>query len=31
MESFEDIRMKEVENLTGEIGMLGRKLVELVG
>jgi hypothetical protein len=29
MESFEDIRRKEVENLTGEIGVLGRRLVEL--
>jgi hypothetical protein len=29
MESFEDIRKKEIENLTGELGMLGRRLVEL--
>ena len=29
MESFEDIRKKEIEHLTGEIGTLGRKLVEL--
>lgn len=29
MESFADIQQKEVENLTGEIGTLGRRLVEL--
>jgi len=29
MESFEDIRQKEFEHLTGEIGTLGRRLVEL--
>ncbi len=29
MESFEDIQRKEFEHLTGEIGALGRKLVEL--
>ena len=29
MESFEDIHRKEFEHLTGEIGALGRKLVEL--
>jgi len=29
MESFEDIQKKEFEHLTGEIGALGRKLVEL--
>jgi hypothetical protein len=29
MESFEDIQKKEFEHLTGEIGTLGRKLVEL--
>jgi hypothetical protein len=29
MESFEDIQQKEVAHLTGEIGMLGRRLVEL--
>jgi hypothetical protein len=29
MESFEDIQQKEFEHLTGEIGMLGRRLVEL--
>jgi hypothetical protein len=28
MESFEDIQQKEFEHLTGEIGTLGRKLVE---
>ena len=29
MESFEDIQRKEFEHLTGEIGALGRRLVEL--
>jgi hypothetical protein len=29
MESFEDIRKKEFVHLTGEIGALGRRLVEL--
>ena len=29
MESFEDIQKKEEEHLLGEIGTLGRKLVEL--
>jgi hypothetical protein len=29
MESFEDIQTKEFEHLTGEIGILGRRLVEL--
>jgi hypothetical protein len=29
MESFEDIQQKEFEHLVGEIGALGRKLVEL--
>lgn len=29
MESFEAIQQKEFEHLTGEIGMLGRRLVEL--
>ena len=29
MESFEDIQKKEFQHLTGEIGALGRKLVEL--
>jgi len=29
MESFEDIQQKEFKHLTGEIGMLGRRLVEL--
>jgi hypothetical protein len=29
MESFEDIQQKEFEHLTGEIGALGRRLVEL--
>jgi hypothetical protein len=29
MESFESIQQKEFEHLTGEIGMLGRQLVEL--
>ena len=29
MESFEDIQKKEFEHLTGEIGALGRKMVEL--
>ena len=29
MESFEDIQQKEFEHLTGEIGTLGRRLVEL--
>ena len=29
MESFEDIQRKEFEHLTGEIGTLGRRLVEL--
>ena len=29
MESFEDIQKKEFEHLTGEIGTLGRRLVEL--
>ena len=29
MESFEVIQKKEFEHLTGEIGMLGRRLVEL--
>ena len=29
MESFEDIQQKEFESLTGEIGALGRRLVEL--
>ncbi len=29
MESFEAIQQKEFEHLTGEIGALGRKLVEL--
>ena len=29
MESFEEIRQKEFASLTGEIGTLGRKLVEL--
>lgn len=28
MEKFEDIQKKEFESLTGEIGALGRKLVE---
>ena len=29
MQSFEDIQKIEFEHLTGEIGTLGRKLVEL--
>ena len=29
MESFEDIRQQEGEHLLGEIGALGRRLVEL--
>lgn len=29
MESFEAIQQKEFEHLTGEIGALGRRLVEL--
>lgn len=29
MESFEDIQQKEFEHLTGEIGTLVRRLVEL--
>lgn len=29
MESFEDIQQKEFEHLTGELGALGRRLVEL--
>jgi hypothetical protein len=29
MESFDDIQRKEFEALTGEIGALGRRLVEL--
>ena len=29
MESFQAIQQKESEHLTGEIGALGRKLVEL--
>jgi hypothetical protein len=29
MESFEDIQQQEFKNLTGEIGALGRRLVEL--
>jgi hypothetical protein len=29
VESFEDIQQKEFEALTGEIGVLGRRLVEL--
>jgi hypothetical protein len=29
MESFEDIQQKEFEHLTGEIGTLGRRVVEL--
>ena len=29
MESFEDIQQKEFAHLTGEIGTLGRRLVEL--
>jgi len=29
MESFESIQQKEFEQLTGEIGALGRRLVEL--
>ena len=29
MESFEDIQKKEFEHLTGEIGTLGQRLVEL--
>ena len=29
MESFQDIKEKEFEHLTGEIGALGRKLVTL--
>ena len=29
MESFEDIQQKEFEALTGDIGVLGRRLVEL--
>ena len=29
MESFKDIQQKEFEHLTGEIGALGRRLVEL--
>jgi hypothetical protein len=29
MESFEDIQQKEFEQLAGEIGTLGRRLVEL--
>ena len=29
MESFEDIQQQEFKNLTGEIGTLGRRLVEL--
>ena len=29
MESFEDIQQQEFEHLTGEIGALGRRLVEL--
>ena len=29
MESFEDIQQKEFEHLTGEIGVLWRRLVEL--
>ena len=29
MESFEDIQLKEFEHLLGEIGTLGRRMVEL--
>ena len=29
MESFADIQQKEFQHLTGEIGVLGRRLVEL--
>ena len=29
MESFEDIQRQELAHLTGEIGTLGRRLVEL--
>jgi hypothetical protein len=29
MESFEDVQQQEFAHLTGEIGMLGRRLVEL--
>ena len=29
MESFDDIQQKEFESLTGDIGALGRRLVEL--
>jgi hypothetical protein len=29
MESFEDIRKKDIENLTGELGTLAGKLIEL--
>ena len=29
MESFEDIQKKELAHLTGEIGALGQRLVEL--
>lgn len=29
MESFEDIRKKEIENLTGEMKTLGQQLVKL--
>jgi hypothetical protein len=29
METFEDIQKKEFEHLTGEIGTLGRRLIEL--
>ena len=29
MESFEDIQQQEFEHLTGEVGALGRRLVEL--
>jgi len=29
VESFEDIQQKEFEALTGDIGVLGRRLVEL--
>ena len=29
MESFEEIQQKEFKHLTGEIGTLGRRLVEL--
>ena len=29
MKSFEDIQQKEFESITGEIGILGRRLIEL--